>query len=194
MKRLLCLIVVAILFLACNGTHLDIVTVGAPAINCIFDQDCTIPVQDSTDDFVLIGMSGNAFLQSRTFPPGESGTTGAGLNAYVYRIDCRNMVGLTHISGVIKFTIDFGPITKLDYNGDGNIDDVWVTTVGGLGNITPNSAEVSGNQIIFEFSPGVAAGSGPGNGDSSYFFGLASTSPPHPVQCEIEDNLGHTYT
>ena|GEM_PF-1841255 len=172
----------------------DIVDVGAPAINCIFDDDCTITVQDTTDDFVLTGMSGNAFLQSRTFPPGQPGTAGAGLYAYLYRIDCREMVGLTHISGVIKLTIDFGPVTKLDYDGDGNTDDVWVVTSGGLGNIAPSTAEMKGNQIIFEFSPGVAAGSSPGNGDSSYFFGLASAFPPHPVQCEIEDNLGYTYT
>jgi len=33
-----------------------------------------------------------------------------------------------------------------------------------------------------------------GNGDSSFFFGLASTFAPLDVQAEVKDNNGKTYT
>ena len=74
---------------------LDLATVSAPGINCKFDNDCTITVTDTTDHFTVGPTSGDAFLQSRTFPPGEAGTAAAGLHAYLYRIDLRQLAGLT---------------------------------------------------------------------------------------------------
>ena len=189
-----CMFISFALFFSCNGVGLDVVNVGAPAINCIFDTDCTVTVHDTTDDIFLDGMSGSGFLQSRTLPVGEPGTVGAGLYAYEYRIDLRQMYGLTFIAGVTEFSIDFGSVSALDYDGDGNVDDVYVVTTGGLGNISPSSVEKSGNRLTFKFSPGVAAGSGPGNGDSSFFFGLASSFPLHPVTAEIKDSQNKTYS
>ncbi|MGD2115954.1 MAG: hypothetical protein PVG07_12920, partial [Acidobacteriota bacterium] len=98
---------------------LDVVQVGAPAVNCVFDADCTIFVTDTTDHFTIGPTSGDAFLQSRTFPPGEPGTPAEGLYAYVYRLDLRQLAGITALPCIFELSLDFGPVTALDYDGSG---------------------------------------------------------------------------
>ncbi|MBL7791461.1 MAG: hypothetical protein JNK77_03985 [Saprospiraceae bacterium] len=186
-------ILTVLLFSSCI-TNLNIVTVSAPAINCIFDSDCNVTANDTSDDFVLSGMAGSGFLQSRTLPVGEAGTPGAGLYAYEYRIDLRQMAGLTHLEGVKELSLDFGPVSSLDYNGDGSADDVYVITAGGLGTVAPSSAVKSGNRIIFKFGTSIYAGNAPGNGQSSFFFGIASRSPAYPVEAHIVDTQNNSYT
>ncbi|MBW7883241.1 MAG: hypothetical protein H3C34_11510 [Caldilineaceae bacterium] len=175
---------------AAPDAALTIVEVGAPAINCIFDTDCKITVSDLADHFVPPGASGDAFLQSRTWPVGEAGTSGAGLYAYLYRIDLRNAVGITAAACVSTMTIDFGAVTPLDYNGDANPDHVFVITQGGLGNVKPAAAVQSGSSITFGFDPAVCVGASAGKGDSSFFFGLASTQPAQDVTAQLAGTLG----
>jgi hypothetical protein len=169
---------------------LDVVTVGAPAINCKFDTDCNITVSDTTANIALPGATGSAFLQSRTFPPGEAGTAAAGLQAYEYRIDLRNLAGVTALPCISQLRLDFGPVSLVDYDGDGNTDQVFVITSGGLGSVGPSSASQTGDQISFTFDPPVCAGSSPGHGQSSYFFGLASTQPPRRVSAQVAYSPG----
>ena len=173
-----------------TAAPLDIVTVGAPAINCKFDTDCTITVTDSSDHFTIGPTSGDAFLQSRTWPVGEPGTAAEGLYGYEYRLDLRQLAGITALPCVNQLTIDFGPVSPLDYNDDGHFDDVWVVTSGGLGSVGPLSADKVGDSIMFSFNPPVCAGSSLGNGESSYFFGLTSTRPPRVVVAQVSDTLG----
>src|SRR5262245_65622576 len=99
---------------AAGAVPLDIVTVGAPAINCKFDTDCNITVSDTTANISLPGATGSGFLQSRTFPPGEPGTAAAGLQAYEYRIDLRNLTGVTAQPCIPDVRFDFGPVSAVD--------------------------------------------------------------------------------
>jgi hypothetical protein len=167
---------------------LSIVEVSAPDINCIFDADCTITVDDMASHFVPPAASGNAFLQSRLWPVGEKGTPGAGLYTYLYRIDLRNTRGITAAACVTTMKIDFGPIASLDYNGDGKSDHVFVVTKGGLGNIKPVAATQSGGAITFRFDPAVCVGGR--TGDSSFFFGLASSYPADLTQAHLTGTTG----
>ena len=186
MKKLLATATMCVVLLtACNGTGLHIVDVNTPAINFVFDNDGSIVVNDTTDDILLNGMEGTGFLQSRTLPVGETGTVAEGLYGYEYRIDLREVAGILNIVCISSFSIEFGPVSSLDYDGDGDLDDVFVITTGGLGNISPTSVTVSGDTLTFNFSPGICAGNAPGNGDSSFFFGLTSAFPPCFVQSEI---------
>lgn len=174
----------------CSPTSLDIVDVGAPDINCKFDTDCAIEVSDFSDHFELPFHAGDAFLLSRGLPPGEPGTAAQGLYGYEYRLDLRDLAGLTALGCINSFTIDFGPVVSIDYDDDGSLDDVYVVTAGGLGSVAPTSATQTCRTITFTFSPGVCAGSSPGNGESTFFFGLTSTKPSRAVVTSVRDTLG----
>lgn len=172
--------------LACS---LKVVTVGAPAVNRVFDPSGTITVEDHSAPIWTSG-----FLQSRNFQ-GVAGAPAAGMYGYEYRIDLRDVVGTTAIPYITSLKVDFGPhVDTLDFNGDGDPDDVYVITSGGLGNIGVSSATKSGNTITFNFSPPVAGGASPGRGDSTFFFGVVSQFPRHEVTATANNNLGAPLT
>lgn len=171
-----------------TAAALTIVDVAAPNINCLFDTDCTITVDDLADHFLPPAATGDAFLQSRLWPAGEAGTTGAGLYPYLYRIDLRNAKGVTAAACVTTMQIDFGPIQSLDYNGDGRTEQIFVVTKGGLGNVKPVAATQSGDTITFRFDPAICVGGRVG--DSSFFFGLASTQGAQVVPAQLTGTLG----
>ncbi|MCC5907320.1 MAG: DUF285 domain-containing protein [Balneolaceae bacterium] len=154
-------------------TSLRIVEVSFPQINCFFDPSCTIIVDDFTDAIQPPGYSPGGFLQSRNFPQGVSDALGEGLYAYLYRVDLTTVRGRAIC--VKTLSVDFGPVEQLDYNGDGTLDHVFVGTEGGLGSVVPESAEQEGSLITFTFEgQGVCPGRGRTDGETSYFFGLAS--------------------
>ncbi len=171
---------------------LSIVEVSAPKINCIFDADCNITVDDLASHFVPPAASGDAFLQSRLWPAGEAGTAGAGLYPYLYRIDLRNARGVTAAACVTEMEIDFGPISPLDYDGNGKADQIFVITKGGIGNIKPAAATQSGDTITFRFDPAICVGGR--TGDSSFFFGLASSQPAEVVPAHLTGTVGLNHT
>ncbi|RMH15387.1 MAG: hypothetical protein D6696_20875, partial [Acidobacteria bacterium] len=165
---------------------------SAPAINCVFDADCRITVDDSSAHFVLAGATGDAFLQSRTAPAGEPGTPGEGLIPYEYRLDLRQLVGVTALPCVTRLVLDFGPVAPLDYDGDGSPEDLFVVTGGGLGSVAPSAATQTGDAITIQFNPPVCAGAHPGGGESSFFFGLAAAGTPQATSAELTSSLGET--
>jgi hypothetical protein len=170
---------------AASALVLPISPVGAPAVNCVFSPTCTLPVTDTSAPLTLPGGAGSGFLQSRTFA-GEPGTQAEGLTGYEYRIDLRNIMGITFVPCVDRFTVDFGPGSSLDYDGDGDLERVYVVTSGGLGTVGPSSADKVGNVITFTFAPSVCAG------ETSYFFGLASPRPPRFVTAQVRTTTGDT--
>lgn len=181
-RRAVTLVALVLLGTGASGCRsLTIVPVTAPDINCVFDTDCTITVSDSVGAISVPFASAGGRLQSRTQPPGEPGTPGQGLYAYEYRVDLTQAAGLTAVICVDRLTIEFGPIERLDYNRDGRPDDVYVVTGGGLGSVAPSAVSQSGRNVTFRFQPGVCPGNAPGNGETSFFFGLASTTPARPI-------------
>lgn len=169
---------------------LEIVEIAAPSINCIFDSDCRLTVSDFTAPITLPGTSGEGFLQSRTGPPGEAGTVGEDLTPFEYRVDLRQMAGVTAGPCITELSVDFGPFQPLDYDGDGNAEDVFVVTRGGLGSVGLASAEQLGDRIAFRFDPAVCTGSRPGTGESTFFFGLAAQGPAQAVKAQATVSLG----
>ncbi|MCI0346804.1 MAG: hypothetical protein L0221_15380, partial [Chloroflexi bacterium] len=86
------------------------------------------------------------------------------------------------------------PIERLDYDGDSDLDHLYVVTSGGLGTVAPSSASRSGGRVTFNFQPGVCPGNAPGNGETSFFFGLASEDPAGPVEATVRFDDGTSTT
>jgi hypothetical protein len=164
---------------------LSVVNVSAPAINCVFETDCTIIVTDSIGTIPIPNLtSGVARLQSRTFT-GKAGAPAAGKTGYEYRVDLTTAVTNAEFSCVTDLAVDFGAVTKLQYNNVGPLDDVYVVTHGGLGKIGILFAEQTGNIITFTFSQPVCAGYSPNTGDTTFFFGITSEFAPHAITAKV---------
>lgn len=169
-----------------SAAPLTVVTVAAPDINCVFETDCSVVVTDSVGNIALPGSTGTARLQSRTFP-GKPGAPGDGKTAYEYRLDLTQATALGDVSCVTGLDVDFGPVTKLQYNKSGPTDDVFVITKGGLGTIGLASAEQDRKGVItFTFSQPVCAADTAGPGQTTFFFGLASVHPPKSIVAVVE--------
>lgn len=177
-----------------GAAPLRVVEVAAPDVNCVFDTDCTITVDDLVGEVAVPAARGEGRLQSRTKPPGERGTRGAGLYPYEYRVDLTPVAGITAIVCVDELRVPFGPVETLDYDADGRDDQVYVVTRGGLGSVRPSSADSSGGIVTFRFSPPVCAGSRPGGGETSFFFGLASRHAPRDIEATVGFNSGPDIT
>lgn len=153
---------------------LTVVSVGAPSINCVFDTTCSITVSD-TVSAIPLPVSGNPFLQSRTFV-GKPGTPAQGLYGYEYRVNLSQTVSSGSKICLNSLRIKFGRVVNtLNYDGVGSEDEVFVITGGALGSIGVSSADIdSYGNISFKFTSPVCSGTVAGPGDSTFFFGLAS--------------------
>lgn len=177
-----------------EAVPLKIVDVSAPAINCIFNPACTVVVSDSTAPIALAGAAGSGFLQSRTVKS-TSASTAAGRYSYEYRVDLRQAYGITSIPCVKSLSVTFGAPSTLDYNTNGIADEqVYVVTSGGLGSVKPTSADRSAGVITFHFGTSVCAGSSPGKGESTYFFGLAAWGSPKAITATLKDLSDSAYS
>ena len=125
-----------------------------------------------------------ARLQTRTFVGGV-GSPAAGKTAYEYRVDLTQAVSDGEVPCVTDMSVDFGPVTQLEYNNVGPVDDVFVIVKGGLGTIGLYDVEQTGTVINFVFNQPVCAGPTPGSGHSSYFFGLTSAYPPKSISANV---------
>jgi hypothetical protein len=168
-----------------SGAPLTVVKVAAPDINCVFETDCTIVVTDSVGNIALPNITGAARLQSRTFA-GQLGAPGAGKTGYEYRLDLTQATAIGDVACVTGLDVDFGPVTKLQYNKVGPTDDVFVVTKGGLGTIGLASVVQNRNIITFTFSQPVCAADTSGPGHTTFFFGLASIHPPQAIVATVE--------
>jgi hypothetical protein len=167
-----------------HAAPLTVVTVAAPDINCIFNPTCKLTGIDTVGDIPLPAISGKAVLQSRTFI-GAPGAPGDGLTAYEYRIDLTQASTLSEFVCVTDLAVDFGPVTKLQYDKTGPDDQVYVVTKGGLGSIGLLSADQTDSLVTFVFSQPVCVGQEGKPGDTSYFIGLASKGAPTAVTAKV---------
>ena len=179
---------------AAEAAPLKVVNVGAPAINCIFTtaSPCAIGVSDASADVPVSG-GGTGRLQTRTFK-GLAGSPADGMFAYEYRLNLMDAVGATKVACIDWMSISFGPVVNtLDYDRDQKPDQVFVITKGGIGTIGLASAVQTADTIIFKFNQAVCQGSAPGKGDSSFFWGLVSKSPPKDVTAILHETGGETH-
>jgi hypothetical protein len=179
---------------AAEAAPLKVVNVAAPAINCIFTtaSPCSIRVSDTAADVPLSG-GGTGRLQTRTFK-GLTGSPADGMFAYEYRLNLADALSDTNAGCIDWMSISFGPVVNtLDYDRDQKPDQVFVITSGGVGTIGLASAVQTADTIKFKFNKAVCAGSAPGKGDSSFFWGLVSKSQPRDVTAILHETGGATH-
>ena len=182
----------ALTSMSLHARPLDLVEVDAVSFNCIFSLEpgavlgCRLPIgTDLVSRFSLPGFSGEAGLQSRTLQPGTAETGDAeGLRAYVYKFRLLDLAGEVGGPCVSSLTLPYFEQTRLDFNGDGEPDDAWVTTRGSPGGILnfgtrPRRVERIGRSVSFIFDPPICAD------DESQFSGLASSEPPTTVTAQV---------
>jgi hypothetical protein len=148
-------------------------------VHCLFSPTCGITVTDYGADFPVSGGSGNGHLQSRIFQ-GQAGSAAAGKWVYEYRINMGPVAGYTYPPYADQLAIaSWGTVRQYDYNSDSiATDHVYNITSGGVGSKAVTSAYLSAPWSYFVLSGRVYAGSFPGDGESSYFFGLVSDQAP----------------
>lgn len=163
---------------AAAAQPMNIVTVGAPAINCLFNTSCSVVVSDHTAPVL-----GGGFLQSRTFQA-QPGSPMAGKWVYQYRLDLTNATAAAAAPAVTSMSIQVPSIPAADFNGDGNAtDNLFVVTSGGLGTVGPSSANLYGDTLHVMFAPPVPGGT------TSYFFGFLSDTQPQETNARVEINV-----
>lgn len=154
-----------------QAANLTVVKVAAPAVNCVFNANCTVTVNDSVSKLTFTPLGDGAFLQSRTYAA-VAGTPGAGTIAYEYRLDLRQANLFAEcVAGLV---LNFGPVKKLPYPQNQQAE-VFVITQGGLGSVGIKSAEQDASVIIFTFEKFLCPG------QTSFFFGLAATGAPMSI-------------
>ena len=141
---------------------------------CVFSTTCSVTVTDYAPTIL-----GSGRLQTRIYQ-GQPGSAGAGKYVYEYRVDLTQVAGITYPPSVDYVAIyNTGSLLNFDYNFDGNSSDqVYNVTSGGLGSKAVTSAFLSSGYSYFQLNPAVYAGSYPGGGESSFFFGFASNYAP----------------
>lgn len=173
----LCVFSTLVASMSAQADPLKIVNVSAPAINCVFNSQCKVVVEDSTSTFswpsVVTAPTASAQLQSRTFA-GMAGKT-----AYLYRVTALKGGSTDCVMGLV---MDFGPNAQLDFNKSGMLSDVFVVTKGGLGATGVKSADRVGSTITFNFTQAICNTVIQG----SYFFGLAATTPPKSITVKAQ--------
>lgn len=192
MKKLSLALLLCLAPFAVQAAPLRVVNVSAPPINCVFNPTCTVTVNDTSDN-IPMSTGGTGFLQSRTYT-GAPGAPAPWANVYEYRINLTNAVGATAISCIDWMRIDFKEVAILDFNGDTRPDQVFVVTAGGIGTIGLASAIQTGSSIRFNFTSPICEGGAPGRGDSSFFWGLVSKTPPKFVMATLHEPGGATHS
>jgi hypothetical protein len=170
----------------------DFVNIRESDLNCLFSPACTVTFSDTTDNFTL-STGGTGFLQSRTYT-GSADSSAPGLYAYEYRVDLRNAAGPTTISCIDWMSIDLGPVVEtFDYNKDDDPDRIFVVNLESVGTIGIGSAVQTGSNLRVSFRTPICEGGAPGNGDSSFFWGLVSKAPPKIVTATLHETGGASH-
>ncbi|MBV7339595.1 hypothetical protein KFU94_67565 [Chloroflexi bacterium TSY] len=154
----------------------------------MFDHGCQLNGSDQVVNFALPGATGEGFFHSHSRDAGEEGTLAAGLYGYQYRIDLANAVIEDESSCLLGFSLAFGPIIPVDYDGDGSLDDAYIITEGAEGTTEIDEIEQSGNTITVRFGSPVCPGEGEAPGDSSYVVGLTSAYPERVTLVQLESD------
>ena len=189
MKKLTLALLLCFTPLMVEAKPLKIVSVNEDKINCLFNLSCTVTPTDTSEEIHLT-TGGTGLLRVRTFS-GAPGSPTEGLFVYEYRIDMSNALAESAISCIDLMNFNFGPVvSNLDLNGDTQLDQLFVVTSGAGGAIGIAEAAQSGSILQLKFTGPICAGMRAGRGDSTFFWGMISRTPPRSMTASLRESTG----
>jgi hypothetical protein len=152
----------------CTDDSLTLSIAEVDSAQCLVEEDCEFEAVDLTvdsdmtdpgayGDLFEVGADDQGVILSMIYPVGQPGTVAEGLTVYVYNI----IVPSDAKACIEGFALDFGPIESLDYDGDGEPEEIFmIRPLVGASRfvIGPRSAERTGDRVSLRFAPGVCAG------------------------------------
>lgn len=177
---------VLVLAIAAPAMAYNVVNAASPGVACIWSPTCSSSVTDYSSPLM-----GSGFLQSR-INQGQAGSPAAGKWVYRYRVDLRQVAGITYVPYVDEVAIsNLGAVRQYDYNSDSvATDQIFNITSGGIGTKPVTSSFIFFSWSYFVFGSPVYAGSYPGGGESSYFFGFISDYAPVLRSISVHTDTG----
>ena len=138
---------------ALAAAPLNIVDVGAPGINCVFNTNCTSIVTDTSSPILLPNTTGTGFLQTRT-TLGATGSLAAGLTAYFYRIDLTGVTANSNaqpcLTNVVRCTTNTTVTTS-------NVLTCQTNQLPGSNRLVCVTNRIPGTNIVFRFTNTIPA-------------------------------------
>jgi hypothetical protein len=145
---------------------------------------------DTTGTFdvpLSTGGSGTVSVLTRTIV-GVAGSVAQGLRGYEYSIDMSGVGPLPvvgHNPSLSTFTLPFNDRVRMDFDGNGTLDDCYVITSGGDGDVAPSQ---------FSFNNGLATltFTGLAGGHASFAVGMLTPATPGPAAATATANVSGT--
>jgi hypothetical protein len=174
--RLAAVLALALGVPAAQALPIKWVPVRLPALNCVFNNSCTISIVSVQS--APIPLAPRGLLRSQTFKGaalGAGAPPGAGQWGYMYQVDMTNAVPTAPC--VISLQISqLVRVTPLPYAGPLLVDVFDISLGGGPGTIPLSMVDQNQNGwLLFTFANPVCPGR------SSFYFGLASPAGPVPA-------------
>jgi hypothetical protein len=91
MKKIVITAVLGAIALASHAASLNVVEVGLPGINCLFNTNCTNNAEEKLTPVTISGTTGTGYVHSRVLR-GERGSTAGGHYGYEWQVDLSGII------------------------------------------------------------------------------------------------------
>ncbi len=178
---------VGLLAVGVSAQSLRLASVNSPGIYCRFDPGCNVTPTAQSDTYAPSNMAVTCVLESRSFPGNSMDSQGQ--YGYEYRLTLNNNGATgTNVMTVDSLTLKFGEPAPFAFGMHAS-NQVWMVTAGGPAGLTPSSAKLDGEQIIFYFNPALTLETDTDQTTNTCYFGMVSHGAPQITRALLSGSL-----
>jgi hypothetical protein len=175
MQKILVSLVAGLLAAGASAQSLKFISAGS-GVYGHFNPGGQISPMEQSDSATITNVPVTCVLKSRTFS--GSSMESAGEYGYEYEIILDNNGSTdTNIVTVSSLSLIFGNPAPFAYGMHAS-NYVWVLTSDGPVGVAPSSADVSEQNVIFQFSPPLTLATQTDQSTNTFYFGIISTNAP----------------